>query len=515
MATVTTITQRAENFTDRDFDSWILELRLRASTAFPGWTDFNIPNFGNILLEMFAHTLDVLSFTQDQQHIERFVVFARLRRSMINLGKNVGFDLPGAVSASVDLEISYADGQPRVTNLVIPKGTVIRTAEADVEYDLTADAVILAGFTQVTTASSENARERTDSFVADGSPNQVVQLSSIPFLDDSADGNVVIGPFTYDEVEDFLSSTPTDKHFRADIDEDDRATLVFGDGINGEAPSGSGTVIYKTGGGSLGNVEPNTLVLFRDGNQFTTLGGETAQLSVRNPTDAAGGRDRMSVEEARVAIPASVRTVGNRSVTQQDFEDNARRVRGVARALMLTSDDDGSIAENEGELLIVPIGGGLPSSTLKTEVEDLINDDFPPTLTFTFTVEDPVLSIVSISATVFLNQGITESEARLAIETSLDAFFSLINADGSENTQIDFGFKIRSNVMPPGSLIGELPWSDLFNAIRDAANPAGTLVLRKVDEDTVVPAEDVLLADREFPVLGSVALVNGDTTAPF
>lgn len=512
---VDTITQRASDFTNRDFDSWILELRGRANLAFPGWTDFNTANFGNVLLEMFSHTLDVLSFTQDQQHHERFVVFARLRRSMILLGKNVGFALPGAVAGTVDLEITFTDGQARADDLVVPSGTVITTAEGDVEFDLTQDALIPAGQIQIASTPAENARERSDSFVADGSPDLPVTLSSIPFLDGSADGNVVAGVETFDEVANFLQSGPLDLHFVVDVDEDDRGTIKFGDGINGKIPSGAGTVLYKTGGGASGNVDANTLVKFRDGNRFPTLTGENVQLAVRNPSSVADGVDRMSVEEARVAIPASLRTTGNRSVTTLDFEDNARKVRGVARAMMLTSDDDPSIPENTGKLYIVPVGGGLPSAPLKTQVLDFIVDEFPPTLTFVFSVEDPVLNVVSFDVEAFLTLGVTEPEARTAVEAALDAFFSLLDADGSQNLQIDFGFKIRTLRMDPGAALGEIPWSDIFNAVRDAETPAGVRVFRSVDEDTFVPADDVLLNDTEFPILGSILLTNSDTSTPF
>jgi len=512
---VDTITERASDFTNKDFDSWILEERARASAAFPAWTDFNTPNYGNILLELFAHTLDVCSFTQDQQHLERFTDFARLRRSMILLGKNVGFRLPGAAVASVDLEITFASGVAVGADLVIPKGTVVKPADEDVEFDLIADVTIPAGSIQVTDAGAENARERTDTFVADGTPDQTVRLTSTPFVDGSADGNVVAGIDTFTEVDDFLQSGPADKHFVVDVDENDRATIRFGDGINGVIPTGAGSAVYKTGGGADGNVESNSLTVFRDGNRFPTLSGEQVQLLVRNPSAAAGGVDRMSVEEARVAIPASLRTTGNRSVTRTDFEDNSKKVRGVARSMMLTSDDDGSIPENSGKLYVVPVGGGLPSSQLKQDVADLINDDYPPCLTFTFSVEDPSLLIVSVTATVYLNTGVSEADARTAIENSLDSFFSLLNDDGSENTQIDFGFKVRSLRMPAGSTQGEIPWSDLFNAIGDAALADGSLALRKVAEDTVVPVNDVLLTDIEFPVLGSITLVNGATSGSF
>lgn len=520
MVSVSTITQRASDFTSRDFDSWILELRARANTAFPGWTDYNTANFGNMLLEMYAHTLDVLSFTQDQQYRETRIVFARLRRSMIGLGKLVGFTLPGATVATADLEITIADGVPRATSITIPKGTVIQTPDLEqrVEFDLLADVVIPAGSTQVTLAGSANSRERSQDLTADGSPSQPFILAQTPYVGGSADGNVVFGVDTYTEVDNFLSSGPTDTHFRVDVDDNEQGTLVFGDGINGKQPLGAGSVIYRTGGGSAGNVDPNTLREFRDTNRYPTVSGEQVALLVRNPVQASGGVDRMSVEEARIAIPASVRTSGNRSVTRDDFEDNALKVRGVARSMMLTSDDDASIPENTGELYIVPVGGGLPSGTLKAEVQTFIQDNFPPTLTFTFTVEDPILNVVSVSATVFLALGVTEAVARQAIEDSLDQFFALVTTEGAVNRQIDFGFKIRDTVMPVGSTQGELPWSDMFNAIRDAADPTGKLVLRKVDEDTVLFAtlpDDVVLLDKEFPVLGSIALVNGDTLLAF
>jgi len=513
----TTITQQANDFTDKDFDSWVIELRTRVNSAFPGWTDFNTPNFGNILLEMFAHTLDVMSFYQDQQYLETRIVFAQLRRSMIALGKNVGFELPGATVATADLEFTIADGLPRAVDILIPAGTVIRTndSEENVEFDLLAQATILAGTTLLAGQSAENARVQSDAITTDGTADQRLPLLQTPYVDNSA--SIVIGVDTYTQApnNNFLSSGPTDQVFRIDVDENDRATVVFGDGINGVIPNGAGTTTYKTGGGESGNVDANTINTFRDGPRFAALDGEEVQILVRNPSAAGGGVERMSVEEARVAIPASLRTVGNRSVTRDDFEDNAKKVRGVARAMMLTSDDDASIPENTGELYIVPVGGGLPSVALKTEVADFIASDYPPTITFTFTVEDPILLITSFDAIVHLNPGVTELEARTATEASLDAFFSLLLENGAENEQIDFGFKIRTERMPVGTVTAEIPFSDLFNAIRDSELPDGRLAYRKVEEDTFVPANDVAILDKEFPILGSISLTNGETLTPF
>jgi len=182
--------------------------------------------------------------------------------------------------------------------------------------------------------------------------------------------------------------------------------------------------------------------------------------------------------------------------------------------MMMTSDQDPALAENTGKLYIVPTGGGLPSTSLKNLVASEIATNWPPPLTFTFTVEDPSLLVVSFNATVYLNAGVSEAEARTAIEDSLDSFFALTNDDGSENTQIDFGYKTRLRSDIPLAQ-GELPWSDLFNAVRDAERGDGTLVCRKVDEDLFVPADDVLINDTQFPIVGTILLTNADTAAPF
>lgn len=507
------ITQPTTDFTARDFDSWLAELQARATATFPSWTDFNIANFGNFLLEMFAHTLDVSSFTQDQQFRETRVQLARLRRSMIALGKLVTFRLPGATVATVDLEIAFADGLPRVQDVVIPAGTIVRTEDGTVEFDLTAAATIAAGETQVEDVPSENARAQSESFVAPGISNFPLVLGQVPYVDASL--AITIGADVWTEAESFFDSGPTDRHFVVTVDDDNRATVTFGDGTNGAIPTGNGTATYKTGGGFDGRVDANTLTVFRDGARFPDVAGAEHSLTVRNPTGSSGGVDRMSTEEARVAIPAHVRTLGQRSVTQQDFEDNALKVRGVARAMMLTSDNDPDIDENRGELYIVPVGGGLPSTTLKAEVLDFITTEYPPTLTFLFTVENPEIRVVAVTATVYLARNVTETQARTAIESSLEALFALQNEDGSPNERIDFGFRIRNLLMEEDATLGELAWSDILNALRDAATDSGALVLRKVAEDSVVPANDVVLTDKQIPVLGAIQLINGDTGDPF
>jgi uncharacterized phage protein gp47/JayE len=497
------LTRRRIDFTSKDFESWLVELRLMAQSVYPSWTDHNRANIGNLQHELFAHTLDVMTHSIDQQTNERLVICARQRKSMIDLGKFVGYELPGATEASVDLEFTLSDGTPRSHDVIIPAGTRVRAPDAvnPVTFWVVAGARILAGTIQISNVAARNAEPQIDSFTGDGSLHQKVKLARTPYLDQSA--QVVVGGDVYTEVDNLLLYDATDKVFMVEVDEADQASLMFGDNVNGLAPTGIGSCAYDTGGGVIGNVEANTISEVLDSLQDEL--GASVICVVRNPSLAGGGTDRMTVEEARVAIPESVLTANLVTCSRDQFEINARRVRGVARSLVLVHDDDATIPEYQSDVYIVPTGGGLPSAALKAEVLNEITVVRPQPVGMDVFVLDPALKIISITATVFLKQGYTQAEVRANIEAALDAFFALTDAEGNPNPLVDFGFHVKDY---RGMSVAEVPWSDIFNAVRDAEG------VRKVSQ-TFIPAADVTLLNNEFPVLGSIFLNDGDLGTPF
>lgn len=497
-----TLTQERIDFTSKDFESWLVELRALANAAFPTWTDFNRANIGNLLLELFSHTLDVMTHSIDQQTNERLIRTARQRKSMIDLGKLVNYVLPGATEASVNLEFTLAVA--RSQDVIIPAGTEVRAplAEGFISFWTDVLATIPQGQTQITGVAARAAEAQQDTFTADGSQGQEVILSQVPFLDES--DSVVIGGDTYTRVDNLLAYDSTDKVYTVSVDENDVGTLLFGDNTNGHAPTGAGICDYETGGGEAANVEANTITDVAD-RLFDAVGTQVAVV-VRNPSDAGGGTDRMTVEEARVAIPESVLTANLVTCSRDQFEINPKNVRGVARTCVLSRDERTSIPEYTAEVYIMPTGGGLPSAALKAEVLTEITVTRPQPIGMDVFVLDPVLKVISISATVYLEQGITEAEARANIELSLNDFFALTDADGIANPDIDFGFN-KKNV--DGTPAAEVPWSDIFNAVRDATG------IRKVEQSGFLPAADVTLDLEEFPILGSVTLISGDTGNSF
>ena len=500
------ISERTTNFTDKDFDSLRLRLQNLVRSVFPEWTDFGVANFGNLLLELYAFVGDVLSFYQDNQARESRIGTATQRKNLIALAKLLGFRPAGARAATAAAAFTLA--APPAAPVPIRRGTRVKTASVTepVAFQLLADLTIPAGTSPPTVIGIvEHAESQDELFSSTGLPNQEVVLPATPYLDNSA--TVSAGNGAYAEVQNFLGSMAIDRHFTVVVDQNDRATIRFGNGVNGQIPSGTITIGYKTGGGAKGNVEAGALRKV-DG-RFTDDTGAPVTLSVTNPHPASGGTDRQSSSQIRVLAPESIRVL-NRTVTREDFEINARRLPEVARALMLTSNEDAGIAENTGILFVVPRGGGLPTEALKDVVRNQVTIAYPCTLTFEVSVQDPVYVPVNVQATVHLRQGANAATVRAAIVTALQDFFAVSLSDGTPNPNVDFGWNVKD---ADGNPAGEIALSDVFNTVRDVP---GVRKIGDGPEDFLLNGarEDLAIGMREFPTLGTITLVNGATGIP-
>ena len=494
------------DFTDKDFDSLNLRLQNLVRSVFPDWTDFNVASFGNILLELFGFVGEVLTFYQDNQARESRIITATQRKNVIALAKLLGFKLAGARAATADVQFTLAE--PPAADVTFAAGTTVRTQEVTepVSFQLLGSVTIPTGANPpVATGTVENSEGRDELFDSTGLADQELQLTFAPFLDESA--QVIAGNGTFEEVESFLNSGPNDLHFTLVVDQNDRATIRFGDGLQGAIPTGTIQMLYKTGGGPQGNVDADRIVVISGG--FTDAFGNPVLVTITNPTAASGGTPRQSLASARVLAPASLRTL-NRTVSREDYENNALKLTAVARALMLTSNEDPTIGENSGILFVIPQGGGLPSQVLKDQVENQVTVVFPNTLTFVLSVQNPVFKTIDVSARVFLRPGTNPATVKGAIEQALADFFAVSLSDGTPNPNVDFGFNIKD---VDGNPAGEVAWSDVLSVVRAVS---GVRKIGDEDPDFLLNdrSDDVMLENKEFPVLGTVTLLNGDTGGP-
>jgi hypothetical protein len=489
------------DYTDKDFDSFRARLFNLIESVFPTWSSRNVANFGNLLIELYAFVGDVVMKYQDNQARESRWSQATQRKNLIALAKLINFTPTTATASQVDALLSIL--APVAGNVTIPAGTVVKTRSATraVEFRTLANAVITAGNTSIT-ATAENSELQQDTFTSAETPNLSVKLTATPYIDGTADVTASNGTFT--QVESFLDSDSSDLHFTATVDQNDAVTIRFGNGVSGAIPTGTITVDYKTGGGSRGQVEAGSVTVI-DG-VFTDSFATPVKVSVTNPSPSTPATDRQSVASIRERAPEQAR-VNNRTVSREDYEINARRLSQVARALMVTRNEDPAIGENTGFLFIVPVGGGLPTQQLKDDVLEMVTVTYPNTLTFVVTVSNPLYKTIDVYARIALEKGADPAVVDSTIRANLVAWFAPLNDDGSKNENVDFGYAF---VEEEGSDHGLIPLSTIMNIVRDSEG------VRKIG-DTIADFtlngaySDLSLNIREFPILGTVTLINSST----
>jgi predicted phage baseplate assembly protein len=134
-------------------------------------------------------------------------------------------------------------------------------------------------------------------------------------------------------VSDLLSSDESMHHLVADVDNEGRAVLRFGDGEYGLQLSNVDRieVWYRVGNGLAGNIGADSLshvvVPFP-----LPVGWPTIE-AVRNPLPATAGVDAELIEEVRQYAPVAFRAQQLRAVTEDDYRNAALTIEGVAGAV--------------------------------------------------------------------------------------------------------------------------------------------------------------------------------------
>ena len=136
-----------------------------------------------------------------------------------------------------------------------------------------------------------------------------------------------VNDLLWSEVTDLFGHGPEERVYITRLDDDGKATVIFGDGKTGaRLPSGLENVKakYRKGIGLGGLVKEHKL------SQLMTrpLGVK----GVTNPLAATGAQDREQLADARRNAPLTALTLG-RVVSLRDYEDFARAFSGIAKAL--------------------------------------------------------------------------------------------------------------------------------------------------------------------------------------
>jgi hypothetical protein len=475
------------DYTAADFDACDGSLQTALTAAFPSWTDQNRAAIGTNYRRALCYILDILTKYQNDHGRENLMPYTKRRRNMQAILRGFGISMKGRAAASADVTFTLA--APGSKDVVIPAETLIKTSGLQTPLDFyTTEAVTISAGGSVGTASAINGQLRNDILDSSGEPDQRRTGSFNEFVEDS--DTIEIDGDNWVRVTNFFNSGPLSQHYVVDIDEQERPVFIFGNGVNGKAaPIGQIIANYRTGGGAAGSVGIGTITQI--GNQITDVDGNPVQITVTNAAAATGGFDAETVEQARRRVPGALRAL-TRTISREDFEIVALGVAGVARTSMLTADEDAAVADNAGELVVIPTGGGVPSAILKAQVLQEVTVVFPTMLTFLVTVIDPTYLTVDITVDVKRKDGYTDAQVEANINAALTALFAIEDAEtGAPNELMDFGANLPEQLIPFSTLISTI---------------AGAEGVQRVDEDTFLPADDVTVALREFPELGTVTV---------
>ncbi|VVB72695.1 Uncharacterised protein [uncultured archaeon] len=131
---------------------------------------------------------------------------------------------------------------------------------------------------------------------------------------------------------DLLSSDRYAQDFVAEVEEDGKASLRFGDDILGKRPTNSLRAVYRIGNGKAGNVGAESLYhLFLSRNPMDSSRPVDGIENLHNPMSAAGGEDPEPLDQVRLYAPTAFRTQ-ERAVTEKDYAAAAQRHPDVQRA---------------------------------------------------------------------------------------------------------------------------------------------------------------------------------------
>ncbi len=371
------------DYTSKDFQGFRQAMLDHAAQIFPEWTGRNTADFGVALVELMAYLGDILSYYQDAAAREAFLSTATRRESILELARMLGYEPDVAAPAAGTVVLATEESQAAA--VYVPAGTKLTTdfVEAldrplvfETMQDATLEATggsasipVLEGETAGTTplrilrnTAQEQEIIAESLGTSTGAVEQALVLSEAPAILDSIRLFVEEGTDAVEwrQVDSLLEWGPLDKVFQVATALDGTTTILLGDGITGSVPSVGQPMYaaYRTGGGSVGNIQSNTLVDIMDG---------LAGVYIASSSAMTGGRDAEALESIRANAPKAHRTQ-DRAVALRDYADLALSVPGVAKSRALSNQT------TSVNIRIVGAANAIPSLDLIDRVERYVQE---------------------------------------------------------------------------------------------------------------------------------------------
>ncbi|MGW2826955.1 baseplate J/gp47 family protein [Streptomyces sp. NPDC001443] len=490
------------DYTARDYESLLQAMREQIPRKLSQWTDFtDEADFGNVLLQLFAHIGDILSYYQDRVANESFLSTAQTRRSVIDHLRLIGYELATTAPAAALLTLTVPGSVDTVVTVV--KGdafaTTSRKDRPGVRFEYTGDSPLTIDFGALTAdprtgrktftgVPVQEGRLIADELlgISDGTPDQRFPLVhphavlSRPTAVRPAGDDVLLLTQLSGTVDEWtrresLAFSQAGRHdYVIEVDENDRATVVFGDGAFGAVPRQGAriTATYRVGGGTAGNVPADAVTTIADAPQLALLGAR-----VTNPLPATGGAGREDTTHAVRQAPAVFRSL-RRAVTAPDFEALALSCKGVGKVRAAAT------GWNEITLYVAPEGGGKVSDVLAADLTAYFEDK--RMLSQIVEIADVDYVPVFVTAEIAVQSFYTPADVVAAVQRAAADLLAFDRVDFHQSVYLSRFYEDSQSV--PGVVFVNITEFRRGDRPLPAVEPHGTITLGP-NEVPVVPTD--------------------------
>lgn len=455
MASTTITANQDIDYIQKDFSSTVDAIIAFANVNYgPGtsanrlWTDFNADSFSRNWLEIVAFVADVFFFYFDNQATQTYLQTATLQSAVQNIAKQFGFTPASATSASGPANFTVTGPG------TISRGFRVASSNGE-DFYLTNDVVAISSGT--VTGNVLQGIIVTQQFTAQGLQNETFDLQGPNVVVDSTNLNpldispqLTVNGNDYDLVSTTIHNNGTDtaaitdslgniiggggRVYTLGTNPDGTPFITFGDGIFGRKLNAGEliTVTYRTGGGSAGNIDKQTLNTTVDTNPIVS--------SVSNSVDFSGGADAQTIAQLAQLIPASLRTL-DRAVAAQDYADIL--VANFSQVFAASAETNTTQPGIDLNIYVVPQGNGITSIVDNTVLKNTLSSfiDRRKMVTTQFQILDAFGVNTLISMQVFISDTASKTTVTAAIQTALQNFFSLTTG-GTSGSGIGFAAQI-------------------------------------------------------------------------
>lgn len=421
---------RSLNYTTYDYDTLVTQLQNRLKSV-GTWKDTYQSGTGLMMIQLFAAIGELILYYTERRAQESYITTARNRSSIVNLVQLLNYSPKRVTSSTGVLTFSISGTLTKI--VYIPKYTECESVDG-VKFLTNETAAIEKGQTSVDVNCIQGELVQIE-ITSDGSTSQEYSVNDTS-VENSADTDnpsfrVIVDGEEWTAVDSFINSDADDKHYRILNNMNSTVTVIFGDNVNGVAPSSGDTVViqYIKSDGLDGNVTNadkittlNSTIYDEDGTIVTT--------TVTNDDSFLGGDSEESAEEIRFEAPR-VFSTGDRAVSKADFIAILENYSGVASANAWGENEEAEAAGtevdyemlNKVKICLVLQEWETADDTFKSNLSDYIYNISMLTVKYEF-VAPTILYTIPV-LTVVVTEGYSLSGAQADIEEVLENAFDL------------------------------------------------------------------------------------------